>query len=66
MHLFCMDQFMVDIGQDEVYNDEEVIIIGKQGNHTITLEELASTLPDGNAREITTMFGIRLPRKFSL
>ncbi|MGE0010182.1 MAG: alanine racemase [Candidatus Babeliales bacterium] len=60
----CMDQFMVDIGQDEVYNDEEVIIIGKQGSHTITLEELASTLPDGNAREITTMFGIRLPRKF--
>ncbi len=60
----CMDQFMVDIGQDEVYNDEEVIIIGEQGHERITLEELTGKLDDGNAREITTMFGIRLPRKF--
>ncbi len=60
----CMDQFMVDIGQDEVYNDEEVMIIGKQGSERITLEELTHKLDDGNAREITTMFGIRLPRKF--
>lgn len=60
----CMDQFMVDIGQDEVYNDEEVIIIGKQGNEHISLEELSGKLTDGNPREVTTLFGIRLPRNF--
>lgn len=60
----CMDQFMVDIGSDEVYNDEEVVIIGEQGSERITLEELTHTLDDGNAREITTMFSTRLPRKF--
>lgn len=60
----CMDQFMVDIGSDEVYNDEEVVIIGAQGFEKITLEELTGTLHDGNPREITTMFGIRLPRTF--
>lgn len=60
----CMDQFMVDIGQDEVYNDEEVVIIGQQGSELITVESLARLVPDGNAREITCLLSERMPRRY--
>lgn len=60
----CMDQFMVDIGLDEVYNDEEVVLLGHQGDECITIEDLMNKVQDGNAREITTSFGARLPRRY--
>lgn len=60
----CMDQFMVNIGNDEAYNDEEVVIIGSQAHECITLEELTSIREDSNPREIATAFGIRLPRRY--
>lgn len=37
----CMDQFMVDVGQNEVYVGDEATLIGTQGTETITLEEAA-------------------------
>jgi alanine racemase len=37
----CMDQFMVDIGQDSAWNEDEVVLIGSQGDHAITAEEVA-------------------------
>lgn len=46
--IVCMDQFMVDIGNDEVYVGDEVTLIGKQGLQQISLEEagvLANTIP---------------------
>lgn len=58
----CMDQFMVDIGQDEAFNGDEVVVIGRQGNEAISVEELTNRLPAANAREITTAFNLRIPR----
>jgi alanine racemase len=44
----CMDQLMVDIKQDEAHVGDEVVLIGKQQNEEITLEEIAklcNTIP---------------------
>jgi alanine racemase len=44
----CMDQFMVDIGMNEVYIGDEVTLIGRQGMQQISLEEaalIADTVP---------------------
>lgn len=57
----CMDQFMVDIGQSEVYVGDEVTLIGKQGNEEIPLWEicrLAGSIP----HEMLCGFNQRLPR----
>ena len=57
----CMDQFMVDVGTQEVYVGDEVVLIGKQGNEEIPLWEicrLASSIP----HEMLCSFGDRLPR----
>jgi alanine racemase len=57
----CMDQFMVDVGDDEVYVGDEVVLIGKQGSQEIRLEEVADlcqTIP----YEILSSFNERIPR----
>lgn len=57
----CMDQFMVDIGDDEAYVGDEVVLIGHQELEEISLLEIASlckTIP----YEILCLFNRRLPR----
>lgn len=59
----CMDQFMVDIGNEEVYVGDEVVLIGKQGNEEISLREMArlcETVP----YEILCGFNERIPRHY--
>lgn len=56
-----MDQIVVNIGNDSAYNGDEVILIGKDGNCNITVEELANwagTIP----YEILTNINTRVPR----
>lgn len=59
----CMDQFMVDIGDDEVHVGDEVVLIGKQGAEEITLQEIAQ-LCDTIPYEILCQFNQRLPRLY--
>ncbi len=57
----CMDQMMVNIGWDEAYNGEEVVLIGRQNNAIITVADLAEwagTIP----YEILTNINTRVPR----
>ncbi|MFC5569163.1 alanine racemase [Lysobacter yangpyeongensis] len=59
----CMDQFMVDIGQDSAWNEDEVVLIGAQGTERITAEELAQragTIP----YEILVGLNERIPREY--
>lgn len=59
----CMDQFMVDIGQDSAWNEDEVVLIGRQGDEAISAEELAGlagTIP----YEILTGLNDRIPREY--
>ncbi len=59
----CMDQMMVNVGADSVFNDDDVVLIGSQGDESITAQELASmagTIP----YEIFTNLNNRLPRQY--
>lgn len=60
----CMDQFMVDIGLDEVFVGDEVTLIGHQGEEEISLQELALQ-SDTDPREILCRFNDRIPRVYS-
>ncbi|MFH0855529.1 MAG: alanine racemase [Candidatus Omnitrophota bacterium] len=57
----CMDQVMVDVGNENVRIGDEVVLIGSQGKSSITAEELAGlsgTVP----YEIVCGLGSRIPR----
>jgi alanine racemase len=60
----CMDQFMVDIGpQGTAYNEDEVVLIGRQGEQAISCEEVAAaagTIP----YEILVGLNGRIPREY--
>lgn len=59
----CMDECMVDVGNDLIEVNDEVILIGNQANESITIYELADkigTIP----YEITTSITERVPRVF--
>ena len=61
----CMDQFMVDLGpHGSAYNEDEVVLIGRQGGEAIRAEDvaqLAGTIP----YEILTGLNERIPREYS-
>ncbi|MGH2581355.1 MAG: alanine racemase, partial [Anaerolineales bacterium] len=59
----CMDQFMVNIEQDSVFNADEVILVGGDNQNAIRVEELAEwagTIP----YEILTNINTRVPRVY--
>jgi len=58
----CMDQLMVNLGASGVgYNRDEVILIGEQGDNSITVEELAQAI-DTTPHEILVTLNQRIPR----
>jgi len=60
----CMDQFVVDISAiADVKQDDEVVLIGRQGNDQIRAEEVARLAGTINY-EITTALLPRLPRLY--
>ncbi|GAB3384347.1 alanine racemase [Lysobacter fragariae] len=59
----CMDQFMVDIGQDSAFNEDEVVLMGTQGDASISAEALAQragVIP----YEILVGLNERIPREY--
>jgi alanine racemase len=60
----CMDQFMVHLGTGgTAYNEDEVVLIGAQGDERISVEavaEAAGTIP----YEILTGLNERIPREY--
>lgn len=59
--IICMDQFMVDIGNDDMYIEDEVTLLGVQGKQRITLEE-AAIIADTVPYELLCSFNGRLSR----
>lgn len=57
----CMDQCMVDVGNENLILGEEVVIIGQQGSETIGADELARKLGTITF-EILTGISARVPR----
>lgn len=59
----CMDQLMVNIEWESAYNDDEVILIGDDGDEVIRCEDLAEwagTIP----YEVLTNINTRVPRVY--
>ena len=59
----CMDQIMVNIGWETAYNGDEVVLLGRQGDRSISVEELAlwaQTIP----YEILTSINQRVSRVY--
>lgn len=59
----CMDQLMVNIGQGEAYNGDEVTLIGESGGERISVEELAQAI-DTTPHEILVLLNQRVPRVY--
>jgi alanine racemase len=60
----CMDQFMVDIGGGSAWNEDEVVLVGRQGDEIIRVEDVAATagtIP----YEILTGLNLRIPRHYT-
>ena len=58
-----MDQMMVDISWGTAYNDDEVILIGRQGDYEISVEDLAQSA-NTISYEILTNINNRVPRVY--
>jgi alanine racemase len=59
----CMDQMMVSIGMDSAYNGDEAVLLGRSGEASISIEDLASwagTIP----HEVLTSINTRVPRVY--
>lgn len=59
--VICMDECMVDVGDYPVKIGDEVVLIGSQGNETITVAELAKNC-NTIGYEIITAISARNPR----
>ncbi len=59
----CMDQFMVDVGDEEVFVGDEVVLIGKQGREEITVDEVAKQC-DTIPYEVLCLLNERIPRVY--
>ncbi len=58
----CMDMTMLDVGDiPEVSLEDEVVIFGKQGDASITVDEIASSINTINYEIISTIAD-RVPR----
>ena len=57
----CMDQFMVDVGKDEIRVGDEVILLG-EGLHAYDLADWAGT----NEYEVLTNISARVPRVYKV
>jgi alanine racemase len=59
----CMDQFMVDCGDDPVESGDEVVMIGRQGGQEITVDDLAEWMGTINY-EVVCGISDRVPREY--
>lgn len=59
----CMDQFMVDLGKTEHFEEDEIVLIGHQGEERIAADEIADLLGTINY-EVVCMINNRVPRVY--
>lgn len=59
----CMDQCMIDAGDEAVEVGDEVVLIGEQGDQRITADEIAGYLGTINY-EVVCMISDRVPRVY--
>ena len=57
----CMDQCMIDVGDDPIEIGDEVVLIGRQGDEVISADELAGIMGTIHY-EIVCLISERIPR----
>jgi alanine racemase len=60
----CMDQFMVNVGDDEARVGDGVVLLGESDNERITAEDLAAWMGT-NEYEVLTNINTRVPRVYT-
>lgn len=60
----CMDQLMVDVGEDDIFIGDEVVLIGKQGKEEIKLEEIAKLCNTIPYEILCSLNNQRMPRVY--
>lgn len=60
----CMDQIMIDVGNDNIQLGDEVVVLGKSRNENISAWDISKTLQT-IPYEITCGISERVPRKYS-
>jgi len=60
----CMDQFMVDCGDDDVEPGDDVVLIGRQGQEEIGADEVAGWMGTINY-EVVCGVSARVPREYT-
>jgi alanine racemase len=58
-----MDQFVVDVGDAEIYEGDEVILFGPGSDGEPTAQDWADAL-DTIHYEVVTRIGVRVPRSY--
>lgn len=61
--LICMDQLMINVSGIDVKRGDEVVLIGKQGDREITIDEISSFV-DLNPSSIISLLSRRVPRVY--
>lgn len=59
----CMDQMMVNVGLDEAFCGDEVVLIGKSGNEQITINDLVDCYA-GSSYEFMVLLNSRIVRRY--
>lgn len=59
----CMDQFMLDVGDDDVHTGDDVVVFGAGDDGAPTAQDWADAL-DTISYEIVTRIGPRVPRTY--
>lgn len=59
----CMDQLMINVGNDDVFNGQEVVLIGTSGNDEISINDIAA-LYGGSPYELLVSMNNRIHRKY--
>jgi alanine racemase len=59
----CMDQFVVDVGDDQVRAGDEVVLFGPGGSGEPTADDWAAAIDTINY-EIVTRVGVRVPKTY--
>ena len=62
----CMDQCMINVGpMGEGFNGDEVVLIGKQGNNEIRVNEIADLIGT-DPRDVLVSLNSRIPRRYNV
>lgn len=62
--VICMDQTLIDIGNDQLQIGDEAVLIGRQGEKEISFYSIVDLVEGTSANELSCGLSLRLPRVY--